>query len=375
VKDYDPKKLEVLHFQHQMYDLENDHFEVLERDQFCNELQQYLTRLFELGHNSIILNVLGKVGKCATNHQRYSLRERAILIVTEFTSILNSRKDKEFYQVVAAILTEWLKRVREYYIGLENVFVRIEMIIRKMLSLQFWSQAETLLSAVYKMNSDKMTADKRIRRQVNKLHCGVADEKNIDAIIESFLKEKSPAQIAERKLLQALAPHSTEKMIQALCKSTKKDSRLTLLEMILEDVTGVLPVLMEKLKDRQPWYVVRNCLILLGAIGDPDLYPFASAFLCHPDCRVQRQVIACIVALGGAEVTERLVASFHVVDDVVKVSLIEFLDDLDDPKIEGIYLRILEHSKELPYPVREDLVCRICNSTRPPLSSGSSSIK
>jgi hypothetical protein len=89
---------------------------------------------------------------------RYSLRERAILIVTEFTSILNSRKDKEFYQVVAAILTEWLKRVREYYVGLENVFVRIEMIIRKMLSLQFWSQAETLLSAVYKMNSDRLSA-------------------------------------------------------------------------------------------------------------------------------------------------------------------------------------------------------------------------
>ncbi|TKB05984.1 HEAT repeat domain-containing protein [Desulforhopalus sp. IMCC35007] len=364
MKNYDPKKLEVLHFQHRMYDLGNGYFEVLASDQFCNELQQYLIRLFDLGHNHIILNVLGKVGQCAANHERYNLRERAILVVTEFASILDSQKDKEFYQAVAVILTEWLKRVEEYYIGLENVFVRVEAIIRKMLSLQFWSQAETLLSAVHKKNYERMTTDKRIRTQVNKLHCGVADEKNIDAIIESFLKEKSPAQIAERKLLLALAPHSTGKMIQALCKSTKKDSRLTLLEMILEDMSGVLPILMEKLKDRQPWYVVRNCLILLGAIGDPDLYPYASAFLCHPDHRVQRQVITCIVALGGEEVTERFIAAFHLVNDDVKVSLIECLDDFDDAKIEGIYLCILEQRKELPLSVREDLVCRISNSTR-----------
>ena len=364
MKGYDPKKLEVLHFQHQMYDLGNDHFEVLVSDQFCNQLQQYLNRLFELGHNRIILNVLGKVGQCATSHEICNLRERAILIVTEFTSILNSQKDKEFYQVVAAILTGWLKRVEDYYIGLESIFVRVEVIIRKMLSLQFWSQAEILLSAVHKMNCDRMTADRRIRTEVNKLHCGVADEQSIDTIIESFLKEKSPAQIAERKLLLALAPHSTGKMIQALCKSTKKDSRLTLLEMILEDMTGVLPILMEKLKDRQPWYVVRNCLILLGAIGDPDLYPYASAFLCHPDRRVQRQVIACIVALGGEEVAERFIAAFHLVSDDVKVSLIECLDDFDDSKIEGIYLCILEQRKEMSFSVREDLVCRISNSTR-----------
>lgn len=360
---YDPKKLGVLHFQHQMYDLENDHFEVLERDQFCNELQQYLTRLFDLGHNSVILRVLGKVGQCATDHPKQSLRENALLVVTEFISILNSQKDKEFYQVVTKILTDWLYRAREYYFGIEKIFSRIDAILRKMFSLQFWSESEALLSAVHSINCGKMVADKHFRNQVNKLHCGVADEKDIDSLIESFLNEKSPDHLVERKLLMALAPHSTEKMIEALIKSNNKVTRLTLLEMISEDVRGILPVLVEKLRDRQPWYVVRNCMIMLGAIGDPDLYPFASACLCHSDSRVHRQVLACIAALGGPEVAGRLISSFYIVNDDVKVSLIECLDDFDDPRIEEIYLSILEQRMNITLSVRDDIVLRICNSS------------
>ena len=157
-------------------------------------------------------------------------------------------------------------------------------------------------------------------------------------------------------------------MIHALYKCSNKEKRFKFLNMILVERDGVLPVLVEKLKDKQPWYVVRNSMILLGNLQDPDLYSFARPFLCHPDSRVQLEVLHCISTLGGDNVSKRLIRSFSIINDDLKEQLIDLLVPLNNPAIGVLFIDILKQKISVPVAVRQRLIITLCTSGQSHLS-------
>ncbi|BHH82712.1 HEAT repeat domain-containing protein [Desulforhopalus sp. 52FAK] len=354
----------VLLFQHNIYDLEQGYFEVLENGDFCAELQQYLVQLFTLGRKDIINNVLIKVGHCVTDDTRPKLQVKALRVITEFSSVLDGLKDKELFSLVCNILTSWLKRQRHLQSTHVKLFGQVEVIIKKMFSLHLWRQTEPLISVSKQITTGVQPVDNLLKKEVSKLHRTIADQKAITLLVNSFLESKDHEDAVVGDLLQALTPHSSEAMIHGLFKCNKKNKRLALLEMISLHREGVLPVLIRKLKDRQPWYVVRNSMILLGSTGDADLYHFARPFLNHPDPRVQREVVLCIFNLGGELVADRLIASFPRLNDRVKPVIIEKLSILDDYNIEAMFLDVLEQRGCFKSTVREELIEKICSSDK-----------
>ncbi|PHR30061.1 MAG: hypothetical protein COA36_01375 [Desulfotalea sp.] len=355
-------KLHLLHFQHAMYDLEKGYFEVLERGEFCRDLQHYLQRLLSLGHKKTVVNILEKVGTCVVEHKEYTLRLQAIGIVAEFTKLLRGQRDKDIFRIVAMIMSGWIRREREYHPGYELIFTHIGALIKKMFSLQLWHQAEPLVMVSRGVHCGTVPTDIKFKKIVNKLRRDIADQKTISVLIQSFLQSKNPDQVITGDLLKAMAPHSSAAMIHSLFKCTRKEIRLHLLKMIPEETEGVLPLLIERLKDKQPWYVVRNGMILLSFLGDPDLYSFARPFLCHPDSRVQGEVLRCIVALGGENVSDRLISAASTINDDVKCLLINLLSPLDDPNIQILFIETMEQRTTLPSMVRDELVRTICCS-------------
>lgn len=352
----------VLLFQHNIYDLELGYFEVLEKGDFCKDLQQYLKQLFKIGRKDIINNVLIQIGHCITDDKRSNLRVKALWVVTEFSCLLDGLKDKELFSLVSNILTGWLRRERRLQSTHVTLLNQIEVIVKKMFSLHLWSQAEPLVSVSRRIVAGVQPVDNLLKKEVTKLHSTIADQKAITLLVHSFLESKTHEDAVVGDLLQAMIPHSSDAMIQGLFKCSKKNKRLALLEMISQHREGVLPILIQKLKDRQPWYVVRNSMILLGSIGDADLYHFARPFLNHPDSRVQREVILCIVNLGGDQVADRLIVAFPRLNDQVKPTIVEKLSILNDFNIEAMFLDVLEQRVCFESTVREELIEKICSS-------------
>lgn len=355
-------KLDILLFQHKIYDLELGCFEVLESEDFCARLKNYLSRLFALGKRDIVTKVLTQVGHCAAGHQKQCLRVRSIEIVTDFAKLLSGHKDRDFFQLIANILTGWLKAEKQPHSLHSRLFGEILTIVKRMFSLQLYPQTEPLVTVSKKISHGEVVAEKLVKERVSRLHRNIADEKAIESIVQYFLEKRDPGSSGISDLLVSLTPHSTEAMIHSLFRCSKKNTRLALLDMISKESEGVLPILIEKLKDRQPWYVVRNSMILLGALGDPDLYNFAHPFLDYPDKRVQREVVLCIVALGGENVPKRLIASFARVNDEVKPTILEQLQVYSGHDIDALFLDVLEQRIHFKPEIREILIQKICSS-------------
>ncbi len=362
MKEFDREKLEILFFQHKMYDLELGHYDVLANDDFCTDLTHYLSRLFSLGHKDIITSILERVGGCVASHKKHHVRAKAFTVITEFTALLSGQKDRELFQVVSKAVTGWIKNEKKSHSDQIRLFDQIVAIAKKMFSLQLWQQAEPMVSVSKQIATGVIPTDRFVQEEVSKLHRKIADKHAIQTMVQCFLETREPKKAAVGELLLALTPYSSEAMIHSLFKCNKKNTRLALLEMIPQDNDGVLPILIKKLKDRQPWYVVRNSMILRGALGDTDLYSFARPFLSHPDVRVQREAVACIASLGGAGVSERLVSAFPRVSDETKPFVVEQLQSFDGSHIESLFLDILEQRMSFQYDVREQLISSICSS-------------
>lgn len=362
IQFYNEDKLNVLHFQHNIYDLGKGYYEVLEREEFCQNLKQYIKRLFELGHSEIIFNILAKVGTCSIEHDNRHIRVKALGIVAYFSTLLNKKRDQDSFQAVVVILTKWLSKEREYHVSYEKIFIQIKAVVTKMFSLRLWGPSQPLVVVSRDIISGNIPTVTSFQRQVSKLHRDIADPQIINSLVMSCLESKESIQPATSSLLKALVPYSSESMIHGLFKCTGREKRLELINMIVAETDGVLPILVEKLKDKQPWYIVRNSMILLGNLEDPDLFSIARPFLSHPDSRVQSETINCIATLGGDNVAERLIASFTIINDAVKGQLINLLVPLHDPTIEIFFTDILEQRIPVPTIVREQLIVAICSN-------------
>lgn len=355
-------KMNVLYFQHNIYDFGNGHYEILDNDEFCKNLKQYMKCLFDLGHKEIVIKILNTLGACVVEKDTLRIRFKALAIVSSFSSLLMEKKDNEFFRKVVNIMTAWFAREQGYHAGYATILSQIKVVIRKMFSLKLWEQVESLLIVSREIISGSISTGILFKREVCKLHNDVADISTINSLIASFLTSKDQDHTSTCNVLKAMTPHSSGSMIHCLFKCGDREKRLKLLEMILEERGGILPVIVEKLRDKQPWYVVRNSMILLQNLQDPDLYLFARPFLAHPDSRVQREVLNCIVALGGDDVYQRLVGSISFLNDDVKEHLIDCLILLEDSSIEIFINDILEQRLSVPIAVREKLLVA-CGST------------
>lgn len=353
-------KSNMLYFQHNIYDLENGHFGVLLRRGFCDDLLLYLKRLFELDSKNVLLRVLQKLGICVASSDEFRLREKSLLVVMDFAHVLRSKKDEELLKVVAEIAAGWLTKERVYQSGFKRLIGRVRDLAQKILSLQLYSLAEPLVSASKAAGTEQGAKDEKLRREICLLHRQLVDPNAIQCLVQDYSRGCCSAE--SEQLLAAFRPYSSEPMIQTLVKSKKKEIRLSLLATLTDMKQGVLPVVLEKLWNRQAWYVVRNCIVLLGSLKDPDLYPFAQPFCYHPDPRVQRQVLHCTVELGGEAVVARLISSYDIICDEVKVDLVATLREYNNPQIGDLYVKILDNRSTLSSGVREQLIKMICQS-------------
>ncbi len=91
-------------------------------------------------------------------------------------------------------------------------------------------------------------------------------------------------------VLVALEGRSVGPLLQALAEEDDLLVRKAIVEIVTRIGRIAVPTILENLSDSR-WYMVRNMITVLGALGLPDLAPHVAATLSHPDLRVKKEAI------------------------------------------------------------------------------------
>ncbi len=118
----------------------------------------------------------------------------------------------------------------------------------------------------------------------------LAGDELIDHYIGLLKKPGARGRRETETILTALGEKSVHPLLQTLAEEKDLLVRKTIVAIIVRIGRIAVPTLLENLEDSR-WYMVRNMVTILGSLEMPDLVPYITAKLSHPDLRVKKEAI------------------------------------------------------------------------------------
>lgn len=358
------RKRRQLRLQRGIAELYNDRFIVLQNSEFVEALIDYLHTEYQENSTDSIRKILDKIGNCACSTNKEQ-RERAVFILSVIAEkILHDNTDSEFLEIVSLHLVNWLQIETEYLSGFHYICLQLQTMLQNMLRLGLWYQTENLIIILSQIQKGIIQKSDIIRKIICQVHADLADEAFLRTLVDVLLDKKEDRRDIAQCLLLNLGSKAAAVLVQTLVDCQDKDKRFTLIEFIPATGKVVVPVCDYCLKQNPPWYVVRNLIIIISRMSDPNLYEMVRPHLTHKDIRVQMQILNCITKLGGTSMRDRLIEALVHISDELKHQVIVQLGNMGGRDVGNALCDLLEKRDQFAVHVRDELLLTICNKIK-----------
>ena len=143
---------------------------------------------------------------------------------------------------------------------------------------------------------------------------GLASEKPV-AVLVSVVRRASPGELDDlHRLVERLGREPVRRLLVALGEAEDRSVRRSLFNFLQAHASAVVEVAPDLLRDPR-WFVVRNVLSVLYAVGDRRALAGARACLEHPDARVRVEALKVVGRLGRGDVGPEVVAMLADLDE------------------------------------------------------------
>lgn len=353
------KKREATRVEKGVQTFMSGNFDILNNDELVENLASYILNKYLLDEKQEANEVLGKLGDSLCS-QDAGIRERSLMILSVFSEIIIEEEFKEFQEVLAVILVEWLRIEDEFIAGFEFVCSQLQKIILEMLYNEQWYDVENHISTLHQITSGVIEKNKLIQGMSVKVHENLAEPDILDKLVNIYLDEDDDRREVVEKLLIHFGRFGALFLVQKMIYCDSKEERFTLIELIPRVGEVSIPVLVECLEDDPQWFVIRNIIFIISRFKDTELYSAVEPYLDYNDTRVQQQVINCIEMLGGTQMRKRLIAALMRVNDDLKGQIINQLAQFSDNDVGEAFLNMLENRIDIARQVQDDLVLKLC---------------
>ncbi len=333
-------------------------FEVLKNDEFVENLASYSLDKYLVGEEELAVKIVENLG-CSLCSDKTVIRERSLMVVSVFTEIILEEDYEVFREILARILVEWLKFETKYIAGFEIVCQQLQKIILIMLSAGQWHALENLVVILQRIGSGEIAKSSLIRGMAAKVHENLAEPDILDKLTNVYLDGKDARKGSAENLLIHMGRFSVTFLVEKMIYSNSKEDRLALINLIPRYGKLSVPVLTKCLDEEPAWFVIRNIILIISRIHNPDLYSVIEPYLTHRDMRVQQQVVNCIEALGGKQMRKRLIEAMMKVNDELKGQLVIQLGQFDGMDIGYAFLDLYDQHESFASHVRDDLLMKI----------------
>ncbi len=208
-----------------------------------------------------------------------------------------------------------------------------------------WGEFGSLTLAVRRLQSISETTPAR-STEITGILDGLASP---DALRKSIFE--LDGKLAERRpqleeLLYLLRHAAYPSLVELLAEAGGKTSRKCILNVCTMGEGVPLPLVTAKMNDPR-WYVVRNMVFMLGALGDPEAGSHLEGALDHPDERVRREAVRSLSGLGGPRANYLITSSLTDPAPSVRILAARALARLGQPDAAAAILTQIT-SKDFP---------------------------
>jgi len=348
-------------FERNIGELRNDNFEILKNSEFNSKLADYAYNQFSQTTGEDLRSLLDKV-----------------------FGLLNAKKYEEYVSPILENLC--LLCLQRYNIGLmKYICSQLETILdKKESSLKIsdtiykfivqsscvfarssqWNDFDHLISKLWKIRNRQFDTENGKDAPFQKIFSQIAVKDIIEKTAQYHKTNDKKQKALAQKTIRYFGEEAILFLLNRLVFSKNKEDRFHLIQLLAAIGEEIVNPIEKFMEIDLPWYAVRNLIILIAESGNPDYYKIVEGYLVHPDVRVQQQVVACIVKLGGNLVEKRLVQAIPVVDDELKIKLVMQLGDYVSEETANGLIDVINKRDSYDEKIRADLVYKTCISLR-----------
>lgn len=179
-----------------------------------------------------------------------------------------------------------------------------------------------------------------IRRITAEAAKSISNEKVIGYLINKIKAIDASELIEYWNIFFMIGDVTIKYLLESLFVEESAKGRRFISEIIIHFGRKAVPHLIYYLNDKN-WFVVRNCLYILGEIGDKKTLDLISRFASHKDEKIKREAINAISKIKGPEAISTLLKILDESDEKTKPFIIRALGNTKDRTIEPIVLRFM----------------------------------
>ncbi|THB75412.1 MAG: hypothetical protein D6B25_12115 [Desulfobulbaceae bacterium] len=338
--------------------------QLLAEDEFADNLAQHLNQMYQDGQRQSVIEIVNTLGKSVTN-QDPSIRENSVANLSRLAGYLFQSNDLEVLCALFDNLVKWVEREESYINGFGVACSQLHKITQRLLEdRQYWQETEKILIVLNQIQSGVIEKNSTIRGMLVKLQESLANKNILEKLTETYLNRKSEVKHVAETILANLGRRAVIYLINRLMHADKKEERLQLVKLIPNAGNVVVPVVVDCLKKKPPWYVIRNVVFIISELNNSSLYNIVQPYLSHRDVRVQQQVLSCIAKISGTKLKIRLIEALPKVCDELKMQIIMQIGQMTGEEVTEALLSLLQERANFKQEHYIELLVKICVSLK-----------
>ncbi|HID02288.1 MAG TPA: cyclic nucleotide-binding domain-containing protein, partial [Desulfobacterales bacterium] len=297
------------------------------------------------------------LGDCACSEDS-KLRERAVMALSLCMVGLRQQDQDhpDLVKLITEVLLRWLRAETVFLSVCGTVSKQLQEYGVRMLEEGLWDECEYLLEVFHQIQSGILVKSNAIRSIVSRSQEAMATDYILEELTIVCLRGRGNRRQKAEKILIQLGRKAAVHILETLLASQEKEDRLRLIGLIPATGHAAVSVLKEYLQKDLPWYGIRNIILMITAMDEPDLIPLIMPCLEHEDIRIQQQVLDCISEVAVENQSDYLLTALPIVTDDLKVSLIGYLGQLGGVESTEAFLDLLSKRDSFSPNVKDKLL-------------------
>ncbi|MDR3088951.1 MAG: cyclic nucleotide-binding domain-containing protein [Desulfobulbaceae bacterium] len=317
--------------------------------EFANNFVAFLIPYFKergAGEARALLRVLGRGSQSSDE----IVRERAVKIIAMLLAESKSGEIDLSTNLLSSLLVGWLENEEKFLDGFPTILNQIELTAVWLIERKNWEDAWYLLFTLRQIKTGVLVKSAAIRGLIAQTLDAISLISVLQHITDAYVVADPIEEKRLQNMLYYLGKRAVVSVTNRLIHSQNKAERLRLSRLLGQWGKESEGILLDCLRKKPVWYVVRNIINILGEIDRSGHIATVMPYMRHPDMRVQMAALEFLSNLPAAEARGSLLKILPEMPARTLPLVLPKLAAHDDPAVAEAFLTLLADSSRYDQP-------------------------
>lgn len=359
VHEKEEKDRQIAHLKEAINRLLKGHEEPFLDTQVMHSLPGVVRQLFNKEKNQVAEAIMDKLGDGLLS-KNPDARARVSEALSHILVTLTPEQRTHTMGRLSDRLLKWIELETSSTSAYEQICVQLQDLAQTSIRNGRFADCHSILEVLNDIHSGKVKKDEPIQALTGNVLRGIATEELLNILLNEFQTNELGKRKDASGCLARLGAIPVDSLLDILLESQDRSERSRILQLVSEIGPVAGPALTERVRQRGPWYYLRNLALLLGNVGSEVHLEILKPLLHYEDIRVQRETLNSIYKTGGQDRAEILLSFLPSADDRLKSNTVAMLGALKCHDAVHPMLELLNSKSLFASKLRDELEEQIC---------------